>query len=508
MRFLMLLAFFIFGIYAVNAQEVRGQVLDSGNKQPIPYASVLFGENRGVVTNEEGVFSFTAENPPSSLKISSMGYETVELKPEEIINGTVYLKPASIELREVYLSNKNLSPKEIIAKVKEEIDNNYDLDLSKKRVFYRESNTSYVKKFDLEVDKSTIEGIDQNLMDQISQKIPKVSDSYKEVLADLYGNYDSQKLEIIKAANLYDPQSTRSLEELTDQLEMHFKQSLKEKSYLKIRSGIIGVKVDSKELQEGLAESSAEKKEKTPAEKEEEHAKDQENLQKRTTKKINSLLGSMFWKEDITFNLFEKSNKYNFSLDGYAWLDNSTVYVLSFEPKRGADYKGKIYVNTLDYGVHRLEFSNVKPLKKFKLFGISTADDVHRGKMIFVKDVNNKYTLNYLEQERGESFGLDRPLTIIEKNKHVKGRRKQNELDLDLRLNMSQVEKVQLVVYENQPLDNAAFQAMTASGNFQYETFRVYNPNFWQGNNIMEPNAAIKKFTSLQPDEPEEGAQK
>ena len=498
MRTIFLSCFFIFQFSAAHAQQVKAQLLDAGSREPIAYANVLFGEHKGVVTNEEGFFSFTAEELPLQLTISSLGYETVELQPNEIKNGIIYLKPASIELKEVFLSNKNLSPREIIEKAKEEIASNYDMGLGQKRVFYRESNYNHIRKFDMQVDESTIPGIDQNLMDRIVKEMPKMTDSYREVLADVYGNYDSQKVRIVKAANLYNPQSTQSLDQLTEHLETLFRKNLKEKSFLKIRSGIIGVKVDSEELQEGLAESDPEKKEKTPEEIAEREAKQKKYLKESTGKEIQSLLGNMFWKEDIDFNLFEKTRKYEFDLQGILHLGENTVYVINFKPKRRADFKGKIYVDAVDYGVHRIEYENVRPLSKFRLFGISTVDDIYRGKMIFVKNPAGKYSLSYLEREQGETVGIDRPLTIIEKNRHVPGRNKQNELDLDLDMRFGQVEKVQLVVYEDQPLAGSDYEALEEQGAFEYQKFKTYNSDFWNGYNIIEPNTAIKQFTALE----------
>jgi hypothetical protein len=497
MKFLFTLTL-LFQAALVQAQEIKARVLDASTKHPIPYANIIFAENHGLVTNEEGFFSYNAEEGrlPEIIKISSLGYEITEIAPADISEGIVYLKPASIELGEVFLSSKNLSAKEIIEKVKEEVSTNYNFDNSKKRVFLRQSGTSHVRRFDLEVDKSTIAGIDQHLMDEISAKIPKTSDSYKEVLADMYGNYDNQKVNIIKAANLYNPQSMKNLEEVTQHFNTIFMNTIKDRSYLKIKSGIIGFKVDEDELQEGLM-ITTENKEKTPQEKEKDSIKSRKYLQESSGKHVKRLLNGMFWKEDITFNLFDKSNKYKYELNGYAYIDNSTVYVIDFEPKRGADFKGRLYVNTLDYGVHRLEYENVKPLKKFRLFGISTADDVYRGKMIFVKDEAGKYNLSYLERETGETVGIKRPLTIIEKNKHVKGRRKQNELDLDLNLRLSEVEKLQLVVYKTEAMGAGSLDNIPAIQDFEYKTFKSYNADFWSGHNIIEPNEAIKNFVAF-----------
>ncbi len=116
--------------------------------------------------------------------------------------------------------------------------------------------------------------------------------------------------------------------------------------------------------------------------------------------------------------------------------------------------------------------------------------------MIFKKDENGKYNPGYLEIEKGESFGIHRPLKIIEKNKFVKGRIKQNELDLKIRINTGQLTKHQLVVYEDFPLDENGFEDIDLSTSFEYQTFKVYNPEYWKGYNIIEPNTAIKAFTA------------
>lgn len=489
-----------------QAQEVRARVLDAATKQPVPYANVLFAENRGLVTNEEGFFGYNPEEEkmPKTIRISSLGYELMEIAPGAIVNEVIFLKPTSIELGEVFLSDKHLSAKEIIKKVKEEVGNNYNFDNSRKRIFLRQSDYNHVRRFDVEVDKSTIAGIDQALMNEISNKIPKLSDSYKEVLGDIYGNYDSQKLRIVKAANLHNPQSTQNLEQLTNHLQSLFINNVKDRSYLKVRSGIIGFKIDEEEVKEEfLVKEKKPAKEKTAEEKKKELAQRKTDLKTHSAGDVQKLMSGMFWKGDITFNLFEKTGKYKFTHNGFAWIDNAAVYVIDFEPKRGADFKGRIYINTTDYGVHRLEYENVKPLSKFGLFGISMADDVYRGKMIFVKDEAGKYNLSYVEQETGETVGINRPLTIIEKNKYVPGRRKQNELDLDLKMKISQVQKLQLVVYEHERLAPGVLENLAAATDFEYQTFKVYNPDFWSGHNIIEPNTAIKNFTALEADEEE-----
>lgn len=500
MRLFFVSVFLLFlQVQVVVSQEITAQIVDAQSKEPIPFATVQYAPYKGVITNEEGRFSFREILSGSDIiTISSLGYETQELTVEGLKQPVIFLKPQSIALQDVFLTNKNLKGKEILQRVKENISSNYDFNYTQKKFFFRESNINQISQFDLEVEESSIPELNQNFMNKIAYSVPKKTDSYKEVLGELYGNYDRQKMQVIKAANLYNPPSQLRLDQLTDKLEKIFQQNIKENSYLKIRSGIIGVKVESDDFKsEVKEEKKVVEKTRTPEEREKYLAKRNQDLKSSTSRKIQDLWKTMFWKEDITLNIFDKTNKYRFNVEGFANMDNSTVYVISFEPKRGADFKGKIYVNTIDYGVHRLDYENVKPLSKFRLLGISTMDDVYRGKMIFTKDEAGKYHAKYIEQEKGDSFGIDRPLTIIEKNKYVPGRRKQNELDLEIRIKSGDVRKYQLVIYENNTLEEGAYQALKTSDNFDYQTFKAYNPEFWNGYNIIEPNAAIKAFTAM-----------
>ncbi|HEY9183920.1 MAG TPA: carboxypeptidase-like regulatory domain-containing protein [Salegentibacter sp.] len=499
MRFLFVLAFFIISsVSKLTAQQYTARVLDEKSREAIPFATIQYAAHKGVITNEEGRFAFTAKlKEGDTIKISSLGYEALETSAAHFKDSVIFLTPQSIRLSDVFLSNKNLSGEEILERVKNNISINYDLNLNQKRFFFRESQINKIRQFDLKVEESTIPELNQELMNKVTSSIPRVTDSYKEVLGDFYGNYDTQKIQLIKAANLNNPQNLADLEELSGKLENIFQQNIKSNSFLKIKSGLVGVKVDAEEFAEEMKDEKPDD-EKSAEELQKERLQKQKDLGTFADSRIERLLQNMFWKEDITLDFFEKSRKYRFKHEGYAQMEDAVVYIISFEPKRGADFKGKLYVNTLDFGVYRLEYRNVKPLKKFRLFGISTVEDVYRGLMIFSKDELGKYQLKYLEQEQGESFGIERPLKVIEKNKFVKGRRKQNELDLDIKIHSGQISKYQMLVYENQPLTTKDFETLKPTTDFEYETFKTYNAGFWDGYDIIEPNAAIKAFTALE----------
>ena len=77
------------------AQELSAIVLDSLNKNPIPFASIYFKSGIGVVSNEEGEFRLQYDNvsKQDSVFISCMGYETLGIKLEKIVDSIFYLNP-------------------------------------------------------------------------------------------------------------------------------------------------------------------------------------------------------------------------------------------------------------------------------------------------------------------------------------------------------------------------------------------------------------------------------
>ena len=120
-----------------------------------------------------------------------------------------------------------------------------------------------------------------------------------------------------------------------------------------------------------------------------------------------------------------------------------------------------------------------------------------KGKIIFARGDDHRYNLQYLENEDASRFGIRRPLKIIEKNKHVKGRRKQNELYVKLDMAMTNSNKNEIVVFDTNAISTATFDSFKEKNSVLPTYMPKYNPEFWKGYDIMEPNQAIKDFTVI-----------
>lgn len=495
------LCFGLFFHTTVSSQSVSSKLLDSVTQKPIPYATVQWANKKGAITNEEGRFSLMLPEdtqPSDSLFISCMGYESLARPLNQFNRPAIYLVPKAIELSGVIVSNKQFTAEEIVHKMKESIERNYNLGLTKKRVFFRKSSFQRMLKNDYTLKKSTIEALNKRFIDSVVRTLPKSNSYYTEVLGDLYGNFEkeTQKFDLIKASELYDKSKELDFDKLEERFNAIIKENVKTNSYFKIKSGLFGTKVDAEEVfgtEVDSTDVSALNAEIAKTKKNEEERK--KNFARYRRNILGEIFNSLPLIEDSDFDFITKSRKYGFTLQEFTFLNSNAVYVIDFEPKRTADYKGRLYINADDFALIRVDFENVKPVKKFKLLGVSMNTYLSRGKAIFAKEANNLYGLRYFESEKGSRMGFKRPFKIIEKNRHVKGRNKQNELSADLDLAFSNTDKNEVVIFESENIDPSSFKAFTENNDILPTYMPAYDPEFWKGYNIIEPNAAIRAFT-------------
>ncbi|MFD0796103.1 carboxypeptidase-like regulatory domain-containing protein [Maribacter chungangensis] len=495
---------FVLSTLNTEAQRLSSRILDSITQQPIPYVTVQL-KNKGVITNEEGQFTFQLDESiqaTDSLLISSMGYESLGKPISEFTEKIIYLSPKAIELREVVVSNKNYTADEIMEFVEDNLEKNYSNSLTKKRVFHRQSSFDRWIKSDFTVKKSTIDVLDQRLLDSVIASVPKYDHYYSEILGDLYkgSQTDSTKLDLLKASKLYDKSTELDAEKLEEQFNDILRKNVKDGSYFKIKSGLLSFKIDADEVSE-LFEEEIDSTDTAALNKElEEKKKDKEEEKKNYVRWKRNSLARIFkglpTAEDTDLNFISKSRKYKYYLKEFTFLGDDAVYVIDFKSKGSADYEGTLYINADDFAVLQVNYENTKPLRKFSLLGVSLNNYLAKGKIIYGKGANGFYGLRYYESESANRVGIKRSLKIIEKNKIVKGRNKQNELSGRMDFAFNNRVKNEVVVFETEDISEAAFAAFKENNTVLPTYMANYDPEFWNGYAILEPNTAIKQFAS------------
>ena len=482
--------------FPLLAQTVSSRLVDAKTQKGIPYATVQCGENQGVITNEEGRFSFVLEEGislPDSIFVTSMGYEKKGFTLEQMQDSLVPLNSKAIELSGVYVFDKELEVDDIIEKMIENIPQNVNKSPVKQRFFLRKSELANMQKVDFGFEKSSIKELNKELMDSIAQSIPRNASHYTESFGDLYKNNTDYKLNIIKAADLYDKRDVGSFEDLAEHMEDIFKENVKPGSYLKIKSGIFSEKIQVDSILDTMDDERVEQVKKVKAQVEKDSLSGLTDSQRWEFKEM---LSQLYYKEDTKLDLVDKTRRYEFQLAGYADIGDAGVYVVDFWPKRSsADFKGRLYINIEDFAVMRLDFTNTQRLRNFRLLGITYRETVYNGTMRFAKLPNGRYDLQFMDFSDGKYFAVDRPLKVVEKNKHVKGRRKQNELKLNIDFRMNITAKWELVVFNQDEIAENEFKTFEEDKTIRATYMPRYNPEFWKGYTIMEPNQAIRGFT-------------
>lgn len=472
-----------------TAQSVSARLLDAQTQKGIPYATVEYGPGQGVITNAEGRFSFVWKDKilPDSIHISCLGYGRQAFAPERLGDGLLFLEPSAIALQGVYLFDRDLAVEDIIERMVERLPENLNASAVKQRIFLRHSILTHLERLDMGFEESSIAELDKALVDSMANSLPREAQHHTESLLDLYKNGENFKLHIIKAAALYNKDQVASLEELGKRMEGIFRENIKRDSYLKIKSGLFSQKVPvdsilgSLEGEENTGEAA--KRDSTSG------FLDSQRYQ------LGKLLGELYYRKDSNLDLIHRIGRYAFTLSGYAEIDGEGVYVVDFAPKRSkVDFKGRLFINIGDFGVMRLDFENTQRLRNFRLLGITYREEHYAGSARFTKLPNGRYELKFLELTQGNYLGVDRPLKVVEKNKQVKGRRKQNELSLNLDLRMRPTEKWELVVFDQEPIDSAVLTQFQEDKGAKAHYMPFYDPGFWEGHTIIEPNQALRAF--------------
>ena len=156
------------------------------------------------------------------------------------------------------------------------------------------------------------------------------------------------------------------------------------------------------------------------------------------------------------------------------------MYTIEVEPKGRGKYSGTLYVNPDDFAIVRIDFKNIKPIYNLKLLGVFVNIYHRDGKMILSKYENDKYNLSYAKINFGQRVGFDRPIKLIEKNKNVKGRRKQNEISFKMDIVSDIKSTIELQVFESKKISKDKFENLKNKNDVMPEYLDEFITNFWE----------------------------
>jgi len=376
------------------------------------------------------------------------------------------------------------------------VKDKYDLSLTKKTFFLRESFDQRWVQRDFKVKKATIKEFKQAFWDSLFKSIPVKDDWHTESYGALYGDWsdERQKLVLKRAVELADTVNEKGYDQIENKITSVLDENVKENSYFKFKSGIFSTKVDRNEVIEQESDSTSID---TKKEKKEEEFPEEEAFHRGRKNRLKELFNSLIKRDRLNISILNKSHLYDYEIVNFTYVAGVAVYIIRFQPngKKGK-YKGKLYIEAEQYSLIQMEYENVRSIRDFSLLGLSFNAYGRKLQLKFDRFQGEKYQLQYLNVETKFRTGIDRPVKIIEKNKFIKGRRKQNELSGKIHFKLDQKSNVTLVVFNSEKVNEKAFESLQETKVFTPAKRDSYDPNFWEGYTIMEPNKAIKAFSA------------
>ncbi|OYX28198.1 MAG: hypothetical protein B7Z06_02230 [Flavobacteriales bacterium 32-35-8] len=491
MKHRLLFIILVIGIKSVVAQNITAKLIDKSSKAPIPFATIKTGEYSGVISNEEGYFTISAdvqENTP--LLISFMGYGSKSLTIANIkaLNYVIELEPAVNQLDEVYLSNKKPNIDSIIARVKRHAPKNYNTDLRQYDIFRRVADYVDFENLNFEIDKASqvkkqqLEKVNTDLQALTNAIMNSKTVQYVDFKGTLYTQTkDSTKLIVNKATKLLDHTKDFSIDNVQERAKNIMLRYLDTTKTYKVKTGLF-------KIEDSL--SFAEMK------KEEQEAKKEEfdvNQLKGGTKRL--LRFSRFYDNSFLMTILNP-RLYDYVIDDITVYNQQLTYIISYQPKKGkAKYSGKLYVSDDDYAITKITYSYFENRHGSKLnlkflLGVKYEENLSSGLVLYQKQSDSTYQPKYINHESGSYFYVSRDLTLIENSKD------RFKLSTDFTIEGSNRSKEELLITTTKATTLNDYNKVTQQKKIPYQTLTKFDNTIWGSEETLEPLQEMKAFGS------------
>lgn len=484
---------FILGLFfiQINAQTLRGQVVDATSKEPIPFANITLGENYGVISNDEGFFviQLKKHTEDKTILISSLGHEEVEILVKDFKqNQVIPLSLSNFELDEVFITNEQLTAFEIVEKFLENKKANHEQNNIQIQLFSR-VNTQY-EALDFKVDIKKVSFLKRNERNKFNEGLEriqkktrgKITSVYKESLLDLYKLKDTLINEQLKSLELIKRDESIDTDEVTQEVLYEVMKSIESENTFKVKSGLFTLDKEI-DLNEFIAQYEAKK---------------QGNPIPDTLHHKETFISDEYLKDSQYFNqeFFRNERRYEYALEGITNAHGSTCYHIKFYPnKNKAKFEGNLYINTKDFGMVAYDYQLIDGKKTNNInlkaiLGIKTNTFQLNRSYIFSRTENGYYA-KYIRKNEDSYVYFDRPIKFQENDVR---RRDRKILKLGMFMEIIQQENTEYVAIEQQSISEDVQDQLKFDSYILIDELSKYSPSYWEGYNIIEATQAIRSF--------------
>lgn len=469
--------------------SLTGVLLDEQTKAPLPYANiVIVGKNKVITTNEKGYFLVRNLAKTDSLNFHYIGYEQKKVCICDLQQGAaVSLKEEIISLNEFFVFSKDYDAKEIVKNVLKHKEDNYKNTLSKKQVFVRHRYISNIDKVKINFKKSSFSHLDEKMTQLFEQKIPKQSISYTDFLGNVYSSNqaeDKLKIQPIKVVRLND-KNVADLEQM-EKVFTNLFANTKENEYWKIKSGIIGGKIDTDITEPDTDIDSLSDFHKNNL--------SVTNYAERLQNRFNTI-----FEDKKKWDFLHNTSNYEYTLVGGTKVNNEDVYIIDFKPKNKGEFLGKLYITTSTFALVKADFKydEGKTGTNVQLFGVGYTINQIAISIYFEKQGNN-YELKYFAQKTGNRVSFDRNVSLIKKRERFLVDKKLNEIKVGLNMISREESSFEAIVIHQENIPSSTYEKLTPPNYFKMIYVDQFNDNIWKGYDILEPTKQMRDYKKIE----------
>ena len=419
------------------------------------------------------------------LTLATFGWSQKSVSPLILETDTLDLGQKPILLNEVIVGNSNLSALELVMESKKVMMSSIKFEDQELTYFLRHSELNQVD-LNLDLKESTIEQIDPNFINQITQSVPKQSSLHTEALYKLTQN-DSlgESVRLLRGFELEEESSKIDAENIAEFFIEKIEESLSKGNYFKVKSGIFGGKIEENDIDLDNLSKKKDSLTSNIIERREKHVE----ASAAGYQRLKELKKYQPYESDPIITVYEKPKRFDFQIINYTLFKEQWIHVVAFKEKSKAQFYGELWISEQDKALLQFKFINTKPLKSIKLMGFEYSEPRVQGQFLYKKFNDGNYRHYFGRLEEDTKVSVNRPLSFIEKKKALIGGRKVNRIDLDISFGLSQTEEYTYILAEGhtEEIDNESFDTL--------EELDSYPTNYWKdGKFKVAPSEAMKNF--------------
>tara|TARA_B110000483_G_C18140621_1_gene521284 strand:- start:91 stop:1557 length:1467 start_codon:yes stop_codon:yes gene_type:complete len=455
---------------------LNGTILDENNI-PLPYVNIIsLNTGKGTISNENGNFSLdiSSLNDTNIIRYQCIGYKTTDHKIESLKSNSIILLSENIyTLDEVVVLGITPNPEKIVKNILAFKDSNYRTIPHKKQVFIRERNTFDILNLKLNFKKSNFPSLTSEVIQKLEENIPKHTQSYSDLLTNIYINKNKIKFEPIKSVALKEKDITE-LKNLAENIQNDL--SLNDGEYLRIKTGLIG----TNKVSLSFPDSSA-------------------TLVKGYTSYIRDALYFSTFEDEEQWEFLHNPNKYNFKIIGGTSVNNESVYIIDFTAKKRGRFEGRLYVSIATYALIRADYKYApnKLGKDFHMLGFGYSETNFSGSIYFEKNKNN-YNLKYFSFQNSNKFNVNRKVTFIKKKKSFLINKKINALKLGLDITQENKFSIELLVVGKFQISKQDFEDFEETKYIDVTYVNQFDKSLWENHTTIAPTQKMKDYKKIE----------